>query len=316
MTKFEQLKQLTIQIGKLKPWKTLWDTELIVAATKTENYFCSIMGHDQLCFGISIYPGIEGFMDFHSLLDNPFPTPDEFHLANITCWTCYFYDSDNVDWEHLDQYDGHEGNDLYFRFVSLEKRFYPFPVSEQEIDILVEVFELLLKALQELLVQHSIEAQWEQYRYLVVNENEMGFESIPVKDITIEDNILVGDEYIEELSNHKRSNEELYIDLMYMNFPLYDEQELYEKPVNPLAFYILDGNLDMLHIEFVPIEDDEVIFSFECITDFIEEFGIPESIHCRNPYIRMAVYDLCEKLNIEFIYDSFPDVQAQLDYIN
>ena len=50
--------------------------------------------------------------------------------------------------------------------------------------------------------------------------------------------------------------------------------------------------------------------------DYIEKNGIPKSIHCRNPYVREALKDSCEKLNIELTYDTFPDIQPDLKYMN
>ena len=59
-------------------------------------------------------------------------------------------------------------------------------------------------------------------------------------------------------------------------------------------------------------EDDR----FLIVMDYIEKNGIPKSIHCRNPYVREALKDSCEKLNIELTYDTFPDIQPDLKYMN
>ena len=60
-------------------------------------------------------------------------------------------------------------------------------------------------------------------------------------------------------------------------------------------------------------EFNELAYTF---MDYIEKNGIPKSIHCRNPYVREALKDSCEKLNIELTYDTFPDIQPDLKYMN
>lgn len=311
--KLDQLVDLTIRIAKLEPWKYLSEYDLIEVFSQNNEmvYYCSILGYSELTYGIAVFEGLEGYADFKTTFENPGPVPEDFLFGDIKCLVCFMYEEE-LDNDQTGLYC--DELDSYIYYASMEKRFLPFALTEKEVDVLLEVYDLLYKTIYHYLINDEINPDFEIGQMLRIMNNKISV-SKPIPVEKEYGQMFIDDEYKEELILLDRVEEEIYVDLMYTYMPV-DEELSYGKLLNPLMFYIMDENFDILELEFVPVEEEEVCFVFDIVMDYIEKNGIPKSIHCRNPYVREALKDFCEKLNIELTYDTFPDIQPDLKYMN
>ncbi|MDD7281502.1 DUF7309 domain-containing protein [Floccifex sp.] len=318
-TNLKKLCDLTNQIASLEPWNWLYDSDLIeVNLDENRVFYVSIIGNEDDVNGIIVYEGNAGYVDYLRVISDPYPTPEEFVLSDVDCLTCMFVEDDLLDDVHAEIIKEYGDEDGRFYFSSMKKRFFPACLSDYEIGVLTEVYSQLLYGLKQLLAHQCEKPNWDRQETLSITDYEIGIGKLP-KISQIYDTIIIDDEYEEYLEMQERRQDELYLDLMYLNLPIFDNEDEEESllcDVNPLLFNIFDENMDLIHSEFIPLDQDISSFVFNCTMDYFESEGIPEAIHCRNEYIKGALQDSCEKLDVELIYEDFSDVQSQLEFIN
>ena len=320
---YKKLYEVTDKIAKMDPWEWLYDIDIFAIQPEgyLEPFFVSVMGYEGNCYGISVYYGADGFVDFDALSQEDSNLPVSYLMSDIDCLTCYFGPESELDDESLWKFEEmgiHPfKEDKYFYFLSFEPRFYPSPIDDNEAKVLLDVFKGLYYAIDQWMNEHTIEVKWEEGEicFAYESKNEWSLNPVQRPFLTREyPRFILDDEYTNKLKKCQRSKESLSLELMYVNAPVLSKEENTDKPINPLMFLVLDNDTgEFVQTAFLDLDDDEIDYVLDWITDYIEEFGIPGELRFHNPYIEAAVDDLSHKLDIEITYD---DLDGLSEFFN
>lgn len=306
-----------------KPWKIFADIDFIAVQLegKREPYFCSIMGKQGNCPGITIYYGMDGYSDLNMIMDSyQYNAPTTYIMGDITCMTCYYGDKNEMEPEQRKRiqdlnlkYDG--PNDWTY-FYSFEPRYVPVNFNREEVIQCTKVMQILNKAVDMVIEDDTYLPNFEKGELLMASwdpveddeEPSLCLYPLPLPNpiprfLTVK----VKDDVIEEFKSYERSDMELVMDLNYLFTPIDDPD--YDRPINPLLLLAYDLKEDqILAGDVLPLEQDEMESVVSIFFHMIEEFGIPKKLYARNPRILIGMEYLCEQLQIELVNDPLQEL--------
>lgn len=321
MEVWKKLYELSDQLMYLRPWEDFWSSDFIrVQFLPDEFYYCTIMGKEGTCIGISVYNGDDGYADLCSISqDYEDQALIQYIMYEQNCLTWYVGDSQEVPREQKkiikDLGLKYRGRNAWPYFLSFEKQYYPWPINEEEAKVLAKVLEKILdisKAYREegiavdydngeMIFAKEVKGKWE---YVAEVRPEMIDKFEPVE--------LCDEDIFNELEKSKLTKKGLIIDLAYLN--TYIEDKKFKKPINALMFIVVDEKSQMIiHGNLLSPEDDEIGEVINFFVNYILHDGLPEAVYIRNPMVYAAIVDICERYGIELVMTNLPMIDSILD---
>ena len=322
----EQWKKLYKEADALKekrPWMIFEDIDLIAVQLegKREPYFCSIMGKQGNCPGITMYYGMDGYSDLCMIMDSyQYSAPTTYIMGDITCMTCYYGDKNEMepDQRKIIQDLGlkYEGANDWPYFYSFEPRYVPVNLNRDEVIQCTRIMEVLNKTVDMVMEDEEWLPNFEKGELLMAEWDfvEEGEEpnlsiyppplpnSIP-RFLTVK----VEDSVLGEFKEYERSDMELVMDLNYLFTPIDDPD--YDRPINPLLVLAYDLKEDsILAGDVLTLDHDEMERVVSIFFHIIENYGIPKKLYARNPRILIGMEYLCDQLNIEIVNDPLQEL--------
>lgn len=304
---WRKLYKLSDQLQKLKPWEYIWSGDYIcIELAPDDVVYCIVMGRNGDCIGLSIYEGEEGYADLCSLsreYDDLEVT--KYLMFEQNCLTWYMGDRSEVPAEQRAIIKNlglkYRGSQNWPYFISYEAQYYPNSINEEEAERFVQILERLLDILEEYIHNH-IDVQFEDNEMIYAHQKDEQwiYESMSVpydvdKFMPIE---LTDSGLYEELEEREQINQNLYIDLLYLNTVIQDDD--FKKPANALMFIVVDEETEVImHGDLLKPGDDEIEVILNFFIPFILETGIPKKVHVRNPNVHAAIVDICERCHIQ-----------------
>lgn len=323
LTVWEQLYKLTHQIKELKPWEYIWSNEFICIELEEDQYtYCTVMGKNGNCFGISVYKGDDGYADLCSV-SHEYPDLEmtKYVMYEQRCLTWYLGDNCEVPREQKDIMKAlglrFRGHNHWPYFLSFESRFYPTTFNDEEARYFVQVLEKLIDVFNEY-QNGRIDVDFERSEMIFAHiENQRWvYESMSLPDeidkfSPIE---LVDQTIFQKMNEIERTNKEIYIDLFYLSHQM--KEQHFDKPVNPLMFLVIDKRSEMiLYGELIGPDKDEIEVILNYLVNYIFQNGIPHTIYFRNPNIFCALTDICDHCYIRMEIDHFSLVNEIIEGI-
>lgn len=321
MEVWKKLYELSNQFIYLRPWEDFWSSDFIrIQFSPDEFYYCTIMGKQGTCIGISIYTGDDGYADLCSLSQE---YKDEalvrYVMYEQNCFTWYVGNREDVPQKQKEiikdlglKYRDHNA---WPYFLSFEKQYYPCSIDEKEAKVLVKVLERILDIYWayrsdqidvdfdngEMILAKEVKGKWE---YVAEACPEMIDKFVPV--------VLCDEKLLNDLKKSKHTKNGLIIDLAYLNTVINDKG--LKKPANALMFIVVDKKSQMIiHGNILSPKHDEISEVINFLITYILHDGIPETVYIRNPMVFAAVVDICERCNIELRLTSLPMVDSILE---
>lgn len=331
--RWKYLYHLVIEIGKLEPWDKYWDGDLFVIHPKNyeEPFYCSIMGKEGKCYGISVYEGEEGLKGFLRLASNEYPyITTTYQMGIQNCLVCY-YDGkyEQVSYENMEIIDkcGFDFDDgEYIYFVEFAKGYYPSFISEDKLEKLISVYEGLLYGLNYML-DNDFEPDFDDNEILCCYADNHGWKVKTVDKPLMrtdlypcyEDDFLDEESNLEIYNGFKYNDMELVVDMDYLFCPVENDEG---KDVNLLVILFIDLThdciLNVINIKPDEDEQEELVDYFKAL---LCSYGKFESVSARNPVVLNSLYPICEALDIDLyeedlefvdeIFDDFRDLEPE-----
>lgn len=311
---WKELYEVTENIRILKPWNYFWDTDLIgiILRGEKEPVFCSIMGRESKCFGISAYDGIEGLRDFDMIatLDET-DLPVEYVMYEQSSLTVYWGNKEEVppDQATIIKELGlrFKGNDNWPFFLSYKNRYVPFTPDEAEVIRLIDIFKNLFMVIRAVKEQR-MNARFDQGEFLLrtFNSETNLWNIFPAMLPAVEKefpDISLDDEFLrKKLKKQPVLDLEISLEFFYLNIAI--REDGYDRPINPLLFIALDDTNDaIITVEMLKPEDEEIDMALGFFVGFVEQNGRMRKIKARNPWIMGTLGEICEYCGIILEYD-------------
>jgi hypothetical protein len=318
----EQWRELYDAIGNLKrltPWEYVSSGDLIAIALEHPKtmVFCSIMGANDFCYGVSVYEGDRGLQDLNRLLtmDETGLSPN-FVMAEQTCLTLYWGDREEVppDQKSIIRQLGlkFRGSGNWPYAFSFERRYAPITPDSRGIEVLTETLKGLCMVARGF-AEGRLTPQWAEGKLLARTYDSkialwrMGW--VPMPEIpNLMPVVKLTDEFLQaRLKKAPRCKTKVIMDLFYFPFPV--EEKRGARPYYPLFFCMLnESEHKILCIEPVELDCSEVDAVLNGFVSFVLQFGRMKQIRARNPWVLASLEQLCAMCKINLIQDALPEV--------
>lgn len=309
---WKRLYELTNQITLCQPWNDLWSGEFIcVQVDNKEPLYCTIMGRNKECIGVSVYEGEKGYGDLLSISELIYDEEvTKYMMFEQTCITFYMGNVDEVP-PHQKQIMKklglrYRGKGKWPYFMSFEARYVPIGIEkEEDIKKMIMVFEALIdmmdkKSFQDvhfdddemLYISYDSSCQQWVHEPMVLPEPYDKFSPIELDDRSI----------IEELKKQSFNHQELYLDLVYIHSKINDSSM--KRPLNALIFIVVDKQSEMiLRMDLLNEDDDEIQIILGFFISYILNNGKMNRVFIRNPNIFASILDICHQCHIQIEND-------------
>jgi hypothetical protein len=265
-------------------------------------------------------------MDTSFLMEGPDSlTPPEFILGFQDALFCYFTPKVKLEPEDIlpvSKLDLKYKGSSWPSFRRMCPGKYPWFIQKDEADFLVQVLPHIL-ALCQALVNKEISADFQQNETVIRSysdeklcwENHVGpFPDIdPKYPIASMDNIFLQ----RQLEKAPYVDMDLEADFVFFPVPLPSEPDC--PPVMPRFGLVVDaesGGIMGQSLDDGEGGEDDAHFMMGLMETFVQDYGRPYRVYCRNELTASYLADLCEKLNIEILVDTdegLPMVDSVLD---
>lgn len=265
------------------------------------------------CIALSVYQGNDGYSDLTTLgIPEFMDTASNFIMHDQTCITYYMGDCQEVPPVQKKMIKDlgfkFRGKNNWPFFLSMKKRYYPYPINSDEAIILTKVMKQLLVTIKE--YYQLIDDEHLLYTYFKDNLWHTTSIDVPNPEPKYNPICITDMNLLHDLSNRPQTDQKLIIDLVYLNQPI-DEDNL-KRPLNALIFIVLDLESQMIiSTHMFKAKDDEIDITLGFIINFILQNERPRQIFIRNPLVWSAYQDICEQCDIEL---SITDLDM-VDYI-
>ena len=327
LEQWKELYELCGKLKELKPWEEFWDMDLLVICPegRKKPYFCSVMGKVGSCYGISVYKGYEGLQDFEMLASTEGGGPSsEYAMFEQTNLTCYWGDREEVP---QPQKNIIKNLGLKFRgrgqwpfFLSFKRRFSPYTPDADEVEELNVVYKGLNALLNDFkehkpavdyangeflwYIYQGPEKGWRQEIHGLPDEAGREY---PI--VELEDEILK-----KKLQKKPLIDGELQMDFVYLNGSV--REDGYDRPVNPLAFLVVDASSGMVvTVDLLGPDEDEIDSVLNFFVQFIEQYGRIRTVRARNPWVFSALQDLCEYCRSALEAGDMPELDEAVNHM-
>lgn len=323
---WKTLYNLTAELKDLEPWKELGDLDFIGIQEngREEPVFVRIMGRGQDTKGVAMYDGTRGLGYLQQLIMAPELCMNvEYVSYDQETLMLYFGERIQVPEEQMQiikelglKFAG-KGNWPFF--LSFKPRFTPWTPDAEEVRLMAETLVQLIeavKALREERVKVNFDDGEFCFRYFDVDQlNWMTAPArLPLVNMEAESLELTDEVLLDRLKKQPVSDMDLLLDFVYMGGMMAAEE--LDRPLNPLMFLVLDDKSSlMVHMDMVHPAQNETELALQFLLAYTEQFGRPQSLTVRNPYVMAALQSTCSKLDIPLTQTQLPKLDATADRI-
>lgn len=322
MRVWRKLYALVDQMKKLKPWEHIWSEDYICIEVSKDKYvYCSVMGRNKNCIGMSFYEGDEGYADLCSV-SHHYPDMEitKYIMYEQNCLTWYLGDIDEVPKRQKKIMDElgcrYRGHNQWPYFLCFEERHYPSDINDGQAEKLTVLLERLVDVFKEYLAGR-IDVDFSREE-MIFSHYDKGWiyesMSIPARidkfmPVELDDKSIYN-----ELRKQKDTNDEIYLDLFFINNRYKDDDLL--RPMNPLMFLAIDKRAQkIIYCDLIKKDNDEIGFVLNFFVNYIIQRGLPNIVYFRNPRVYSAVLDICESCGIDMKVDHFSLVNEIIEEI-
>jgi len=222
---------------------------------------------------------------------------------------CYYGDREEVspkEREILKALDlRFRGRNEWIYFRSMELGYYPWYINAEQADLLIQALQNLAMACMHL-YEKKITVDFDGGETLLrfySPEKELWLNTatkmppIPIMkpELIIDNEILTA-----QLKKHKRNDDRLEFEVIYLPTPIQEHKDV--RPFLPRMVLLMDRENEVLLKQQTARNDDNIeVLILEMLTDYIEEFGRPISIHVRDDRTGRFIEDFCQKIGVKLI---------------
>lgn len=309
-----RLYELALKLKEQRPWDFLSDADLIAIQVKgqEEPVYCCTMGSGGEYYAVACYIGQQGLADLYSVMTaEESDLPLEYIMLEQSNLSCCYGRRDEVSPEQKKvikelgyRFRG-EGNWIYFE--SYQPGYIPYILDQPEAELLLAVYPELIRAIQAFCageIAVDFEAGMHLLRRYDEGRGEYVNESVklPAADKQYPNIGLANDLQKKRLKKQKRVDQEIVLDLFYMNRGVKDRA--YDRPVNPQILLMMDVDSEMiLAAEMLTPEMDLIGEILNTFCGYIEANGRVNAAVIRNPLICGAIAQTCKDLDIDLYFD-------------
>ena len=111
----------------------------------------------------------------------------------------------------------------------------------------------------------------------------------------------------QKLKEQRQTNQELAIELAYLQTEIRDQE--YDRPLCPRVLIVMDWKRDMiLNMDLMRPEDYEIDVILNFFIPYVLSNGRMKKIRARNPWVFAALIEICEYCGIELVKTSLGKV--------
>lgn len=313
LNQWKELYDETLKLKALEPWKYLDSADLIAIKLQgmEEPVFMSVMGRLGTCYGVSMYEGMDGLADFDMVANAEGKNGPSIYdtMMDQSCITWYAGDRDEVPEAQKKVIKElglkFRGKGQWQYFLSFEKGYTPFTLDARETGILTEAFKglfMAVRAIKEKRISVDFEQGeilWRLYNTETKEWNMFAGPLPPCKreypEIELEDQ-----ELRQKLKEQRQTNQELAIELAYLQTEIRDQE--YDRPLCPRVLIVMDWKRDMiLNMDLMRPEDYEIDVILNFFIPYVLSNGRMKKIRARNPWVFAALIEICEYCGIELV---------------
>lgn len=309
MEQMKELYEVANVIKMLKPWERLWDTDIISIQLpdREEPVFCSVLGKGGECYGVLVYTGYESMSGFYRMIEAK-NVPGYILMSYQNCLACNFGDRNELsekDYKVVKELGfNFRGKNQWIYFKSHKTGFYPWYISCEQADILIETLQNFAMAYK-YIIENKIEVNFKNHKtllrmYSTEKESWLNSEApMPVMPPMECKKIIATDElYVAKLKKQKKNSIEIEMDLFYVPASVQENKD--EIPYYPRMCIIADKTNGIIIDQYLLNADDqeEQIF-MGMFHDLVMQHGRPQTICVRDDKIERYLNDICHKIGIK-----------------
>lgn len=317
---WERLFSLAKTIKELKPWEKLWDSDLfaIELPERTEPVFVEVLGRNEECYAIVVYPGWKALKQIYDIDDH---SPGSAFISSVgkqDCLMCHYGNREEVEPWDREIYNRlglkFRGRNQWVYFRSILPGYTGWHLSSREAVLMEAALSQFIEAYQafssgELSVQFDQgELFWRTYSPKIKtwrNECRSGeIPKSPLEYVTVEEN-----ETIRKLRKVKQIKKRIALMAFYLPFPI---EEKGQRPYYPHLVLMLDLDSGLIcQQKLLTPEDDFILGLLNILDNFIFNFGRPKSLYVSAELYHMMA-DYCNKCGIKPQMNDLSSVEADL----
>ena len=306
------LYKIAMEIRKLSPWKTLWDSDLITIRLPgyDEPFYCSTLGKNGDCYAIAVYPGYQAFVSYERLAGARGARAELIAGCEQICLICNFGNREEVSPIDREIYKSlglkFRGRNECIFFRSMEPGFAPWYLDAKEADLLIRILKHFSRAYSHM-IKHNLAVDFDNGEILAryyspddklwLNQVEYYPDRTPYARpaVTITD-----DPLIRRLLQKKQNSRYLELDLGFLPIPFRDKTDA--RPYTSRLIALADRQTGIsLDSELVRDGEETVNGILNMFISHVTRFGRPSRIYIRNDLALGYIEDLCGKLKIKVV---------------
>jgi hypothetical protein len=311
LEQWTQLYEVADNLKKLAPWEYLWDTDLVTLQLpeRKEPVYCSVLGRNRTCFGISVYPGYESVQSFCRMAQAPKDEPRGISAFQQNCLVCYFGDRDELDPRDREPLKSlgirFRGKNQWIYFRSMRPGYYPWFIDAGQADILIRALRNLAMACLHL-IEGDLKVDFDGGETLLRfydPEKDLwlntAVRALPVP-VVISKLVIDDESLITKLKKQKKSGMTLEFDVFYL--PTLIKKHKDDTPSYPEIAVLVERNSGMPLAQRLSKPGDCMEdIALNMLYNHIMDVGRPTSISVRDKYTGRFLEDICEKIGVRLI---------------
>ncbi len=306
------------QLKHIQLWNCVCsDDPIVIRLDQPEtSLFCSVLGHEGDCFGISVYVGDTGLSDYIRILHADELPDSSCLMFRQSGLTLYWGDRDEVP---KDQKAIIKELGLRFRgsgnwpfAFSLRPRCVPCTPDAEEL-------QLLVKALQNLVMvargfrEGRLTPQWDGTNALMRFYDEddrlwkMGWLPLELPEPKYPQVFITDELLLARLKKRPHTQAEIVADFVDLNGMSCGQIDGRDAILT--VFIMADTATGMIvSMEGISPEVDEGHAALDAVVSYIKEHGRMKAIRVRNPWVFHALTRTCKSCKIPLYYDDLPEI--------
>jgi hypothetical protein len=307
--KLKKLYALMERIKELKPWETLWDTDLtsIELPGREEPVFCAVMGRGGESFGIAVYPGFASILSLLRMLDSESNNPFVI-MGYQNCLLCHLGQRDELEPEeraHIKELGiTFRGKRDWVYFRKTVPGCMPWFINGDDADTLIEVLTRFIDAYAAFAGGLKIDFEEDQiikHRFSK-EEGKWITEAGKIPPIPMEiTHFGVNSNDVEPLRFKKQTKTTVEAEVLYLPQTLGENED--GIPLLLRIGLLADTRTGViLDQRFIGAGEDSNNTMIDMLVNVINGRGRPAAVMVRDPFAVGALPDFCEKIGVTFVH--------------
>lgn len=308
LDEWRTLYETATRIGNMKPWEQFYDLDLFALEENEAITFISILGHNEECYGLSLYEGYEGLKDFMLLLNFAEMNLSEQYAAfNQNSLTCYWGNRDELTKEQWNTVKSlgykYRGKNQWLYFISRKAGFFPENLNRAEVcrmtEYLIHLEEALIYYREH---KHSVDFDnGNMFCFFYDDEDEhwkgearpLPFTSFFIPALELNDSAP-----IKEITSLPLQNYRLDVSIDYPGVGFHDEN--FDRIVSAKFCIIADTDSGLVYdMEIIPPDEFEGESLLNYVASIIFKQGRPKELRVSNDLVKTYLQDFCTKGKIK-----------------